>query len=109
VAWYVPVVAAAAMACFGMWGPARGSAMGNDEVVSRWAASLAVGQLARLLLRVDPVHGLYYLLLRNWMGGRHKPRGPAARPMLSHNRRNGTDSCHGGLVDGYHDRRISDI
>ena len=65
---YAPVVVAAAtMACLGAWGLARYSAMGNDEVVSRWAASLSLGQLAHLLRHVDAVHGLYYLTLHGWM------------------------------------------
>ncbi len=68
VARYAPVVAVSAlMAFFGLWGLARGSAMGNDEVVSRYAAFLPLGQLVRLLRRVDIVHGLYYLLLHGWM------------------------------------------
>jgi mannosyltransferase len=41
--------------------------MGNDEVVSRWAALLSLRQLAHLLRHVDAVHGLYYLLLHGWM------------------------------------------
>jgi mannosyltransferase len=65
---YVPVIAAAAtMAFYGLWGLARSSAMGNDEVVSRYAASLSLRQLAHLLLHIDAVHGLYYLLLHGWM------------------------------------------
>jgi mannosyltransferase len=68
VARYAPVLAASAtMACFGWWGLARDSGMGNDEVVSRYAAGLSLGQLAQLLRRVDIVHGLYYLLLHGWM------------------------------------------
>jgi mannosyltransferase len=63
-----PVIAVSAlMAYLGWWGLARGSAMGNDEVVSRYAAFLPLGQLAQLLRRVDIVHGLYYLLLHGWM------------------------------------------
>src|SRR5690348_12895413 len=57
---WAPVAAAAAvMACFGFWGLARQSAMGNDEAASRWAASLSLAQLAHLLRHVDAVHGLY--------------------------------------------------
>ena len=59
--------AAATMTCFGAWGLARSSAMGNDEVASRWAALLSLRQLAHLLRHVDAVHGLYYLLLHGWM------------------------------------------
>jgi len=63
-----PVVAVSAiMAWFGWWGLARESDMGNDEVVSRYAAGLSLGQLAVLLRRVDMVHGLYYLMLHGWM------------------------------------------
>ena len=63
-----PVIAVSGlMAFFGLWGLARESAMGNDEVVSRYAAGLSVGQLVHLLRRVDIVHGLYYLLLHGWM------------------------------------------
>ena len=65
---WAPVIAASGlMTGFGLWGLARDSAMGNDEVVSRFAAGLSLGQLVRLLRRVDAVHGLYYLLLHGWM------------------------------------------
>jgi mannosyltransferase len=67
-AFWAPVIAVAGlMAFFGLWGLARGSAMGNDEVVSRYAALLSIGQLVQLLSRVDIVHGLYYLMLHGWM------------------------------------------
>src|SRR5438552_3073839 len=62
-----PAAAAAAMTAAGLWGLSRESAMGNDEVVSRWAALLSLRQLAHLLRHVDAVHGLYYLLLHGWM------------------------------------------
>jgi len=63
-----PVVAVSGlMTFFGLWGLARESAMGNDEVVSRYAAGLSIGQLVELLRRVDMVHGLYYLMLHGWM------------------------------------------
>ena len=62
-----PVAAAAAMTAAGLWGLTRDSAMGNDEVVSRWAALLSLRQLAHVLRHVDAVHGLYYLLLHGWM------------------------------------------
>jgi mannosyltransferase len=55
------------MALAGAWGLARDSAMGNDEVVSRWAALLSLRQLAHVVHRIDAVHGLYYLLLHGWM------------------------------------------
>ena len=65
---YAPVIAAAAaMTAMGLWGLTRDSAMGNDEVVSRWAALLSLRQLAHLVRHVDAVHGLYYLLLHGWM------------------------------------------
>jgi mannosyltransferase len=63
-----PVLAAGvAMTGFGLWGLARDSAMGNDEVVSRWAALLSLGQLVHLVRHVDAVHALYYLLLHFWV------------------------------------------
>jgi mannosyltransferase len=65
---YAPVIAVSAlMALLGCWGLARGSAMGNDETVTRFAALLPLGQLVQLLRRVDIVHGLYYLMLHGWM------------------------------------------
>ncbi len=65
---YAPVIlAAAVMAVLGVWGLARDSSMGNDEVATRWAALLSLHQLARLLRHVDAVHGLYYLLMHGWM------------------------------------------
>ena len=59
--------AAAVMAVLGDWGLARDSAMGNDEVATRWAALLPLRKLAHLLNTVDAVHGLYYLLMHGWM------------------------------------------
>jgi mannosyltransferase len=65
---YAPVVVAVAvMTWFGLWGLARSSAMGNDEVASRWAASLSLRQLAHLVRHVDAVHAFYYLLLHGWL------------------------------------------
>jgi len=65
---YAPIIlAAAAMAVLGVWGLARDSSMGNDEVATRWAALLSLHQLAHLLRHVDAVHGLYYLLMHGWM------------------------------------------
>jgi mannosyltransferase len=55
------------MAVLGVWGLARDSAMGNDEVATRWAALLPLHLLAHLLRHVDAVHGLYYLLMHGWM------------------------------------------
>jgi mannosyltransferase len=60
-------IAAATMAWLGSWDLARGSSMGNDEVVSRFAALLPLPQLFHLLRHIDAVHGLYYLLLHFWM------------------------------------------
>jgi mannosyltransferase len=54
------------MLALGVWGLARDSSMGNDEVATRWAASLSPGQLAHLLRNIDAVHGAYYLLMHVW-------------------------------------------
>ena len=65
---YAPVaVVAATMAVLGVWGLARHSSMGNDEVATRWAALLSLRDLAHLLNTVDAVHGLYYLIMHWWM------------------------------------------
>jgi hypothetical protein len=65
---YAPaLIAGAAMAVLGVWGLARDSAMGNDEVATRWAALLSLRELAHLLNTVDAVHGFYYLLMHGWM------------------------------------------
>ncbi len=65
---YAPAGAAAVvMAVLGVWGLARDSAMGNDEVATRWAALLSLHELAHLLNTVDAVHGLYYFLMHGWM------------------------------------------
>jgi mannosyltransferase len=65
---YAPVgIAAAAMAVLGLWGLARDSSMGNDEVATRWAALLSLHDLAHLLHTVDAVHGLYYLVMHVWV------------------------------------------
>ena len=66
--WYLPAaLAAVVMAVLGVWGLARDSAMGNDEVATRWAALLSLHQLGHLLRHVNAVHGLYYLLMHGWM------------------------------------------
>ncbi len=66
--WWLPAgLAAAVMAVLGVWGLARDNAMGNDEVASRYAAMLSLGQLFHLLSHVDAVHGFYYLLLHCWL------------------------------------------
>jgi mannosyltransferase len=65
---YAPVgIAAAAMAVLGLWGLARDSSMGNDEVATRWAALLSLRDLGHLLNTVDAVHGLYYLMMHVWV------------------------------------------
>jgi mannosyltransferase len=65
---YLPVgLAAAVMLVLGLWGLTRQSAMGNDEVATRWAALLPLRELFHLLNNVDAVHGLYYLLMHAWM------------------------------------------
>src|SRR5690349_23076877 len=50
----------------GLWGLARQSSMGNDEVATKWAALLNWDQLQHLLRRVDAVHGFYYALMHVW-------------------------------------------
>jgi len=68
VARYVPVgVAAATMIVLGVWGLARQGAMGNDEVVTRWAAMLPLPGLGHLLEHTDIFHGFYYLLMHGWV------------------------------------------
>ncbi len=69
----MPAAAAVVMTVAGLWGLARGSAMGNDEVATRWAASLPLGQLELLLRHVDAVHGLYYLLMHAWLAAGTSP------------------------------------
>jgi mannosyltransferase len=59
--------AALAMVVLGLWGLARDSAMGNDEVATRWAALLSLRDLAHLLNNQDAVHGFYYLLMHGWV------------------------------------------
>jgi mannosyltransferase len=67
-AWWLPVAfVAAVMTVLGLWDLARHNAMGNDEVASRYAAMLSLGQLFHLLSHVDAVHGFYYLLLHCWI------------------------------------------
>ena len=71
---WAPVIGAAAvMAVLGVWGLARDSAMGNDEVATRWAALLPLHLLTHLLRHVDAVHGLYYLLMHGWMAAGTSP------------------------------------
>jgi mannosyltransferase len=61
------IVPAAAMIALGIWDLARHSAMGNDEVVTRYAAGLGLPQLEHLLRHIDIFHGLYYLLMHGWL------------------------------------------
>ena len=71
---YAPAGAAAlAMVVLGWWGLARDSAMGNDEVATRWAALLSLRALAHLLNNQDAVHGLYYLLMHLWAAAGSSP------------------------------------
>jgi mannosyltransferase len=65
--WLPVVIVVAVMAVLGVWDLARHNAMGNDEVASRWAATLSLGRLFHLLSHLDAVHGLYYLLLHAWV------------------------------------------
>jgi mannosyltransferase len=65
---YAPVaVVAAVMLVSGLWGLARDSSMGNDEVATHFAGLLRISQLFHLLSHVDAVHGLYYLFMHGWM------------------------------------------
>ncbi len=65
---YLPVVlTAGTMVVMGLWGLKRHSSMGNDEVVTRWAALLPLHELFHLLSHVDAVHGFYYFLMHGWM------------------------------------------
>jgi mannosyltransferase len=62
-----PVVAAAVMTLFGLWGLVRQNSMGNDEVATQYAARLSLRQLADLLSHLDAVHGTYYLIMHVWV------------------------------------------
>lgn len=65
---YAPVVIpAAVMTALGFYRLARASAMGNDEIATRYAALLSLRLLGRLLRHTDAVHGLYYLLMHGWV------------------------------------------
>ncbi|HET7244719.1 MAG TPA: glycosyltransferase family 39 protein, partial [Streptosporangiaceae bacterium] len=71
---YAPAGAAAlVMVVLGLWGLARDSAMGNDEVATRWAALLSLRDLAHLLNNQDAVHGFYYLLMHFWAAAGSSP------------------------------------
>ncbi len=84
--WAPVVVPAAVMALLGFWRLARDSAMGNDEVATRYAAMLSLGQLWRLLSHVDAVHGFYYLLIHAWIAVGSSPevlRLPSVAAMIA--------------------------
>jgi len=66
--WWLPIVfAAAIMAVLGVWGISRHNAMGNDEIVTRYASTLSLGQLAHLLEHTDIYHGFYYVVIHPWV------------------------------------------
>jgi len=66
--WWLPIVfAAAIMAVLGVWGLGRRGAMGNDEIVTRYASTLSLGQLAHLLEHTDIYHGFYYVVMHPWV------------------------------------------
>jgi mannosyltransferase len=66
---YLPIaIPAVTMAVLGIWGLPRNNAMGNDEVVTQYAARLPLGTLARMVfLHTDIFHALYYLLMHVWV------------------------------------------
>ena len=65
---FLPVAfVAAVMAVLGIWGLGRHNAMGNDEIVTRYASTLSLGQLAHLLEHTDIYHGFYYVVMRPWV------------------------------------------
>ena len=65
---FLPVAfAATTMAVLGAWGLSRRGAMGNDEIVTRYASMLSLGQLAHLLEHTDIFHGFYYVLMHLWV------------------------------------------
>jgi mannosyltransferase len=66
-AWGVPAAAAAVVIALALWDLGRHGAMGNDEVVTRYAATLSLSQLFHLLSHVDVVHGAYYLVMHAWV------------------------------------------
>jgi mannosyltransferase len=56
------------MAVLAVWGLPRHNAMGNDEIVTQYAAKLSLGQLARMVfLHTDIFHALYYLFMHVWV------------------------------------------
>jgi mannosyltransferase len=67
VKWLPIAFAAAIMAVLGVWGLSRHDAMGNDEIVTRYASTLSLGQLAHLLEHTDIYHGFYYVVMHPWV------------------------------------------
>ena len=55
------------MLVLGLWGLSRHDAMGNDEIVTRYASTLSLGQLAHLLEHTDIYHGFYYVVMHPWV------------------------------------------
>ena len=65
---FLPVAfVSAVMLVLGLWGLARHDAMGNDEIVTRYASTLSLGQLAHLLEHTDIYHGFYYVVIHPWV------------------------------------------
>ncbi|HTS95021.1 MAG TPA: glycosyltransferase family 39 protein [Streptosporangiaceae bacterium] len=65
---FLPIgFAAAVMLAAGLWGLARHDTMGNDEIVTRYASTLSLGQLAHLLEHTDIYHGFYYVVMHPWV------------------------------------------
>jgi len=67
VRWLPVAFAAAVMLVLGLWGLSRHNAMGNDEIVTRYASTLSLGQLAHLLEHTDIYHGFYYVVMHPWV------------------------------------------
>ncbi|MBE7187229.1 glycosyltransferase family 39 protein [Jatrophihabitans endophyticus] len=70
-----PLLPALFMLVLGIWGLGRDDAMGNDEVATRWIASLSLPAMRHVLSHLDAVHGLYYGLIHFWL---HVGRSPTA-------------------------------
>jgi mannosyltransferase len=66
---YLPIaIPAVTMAVLGIWGLPRHNAMGNDEIVTQFAARLPLSTLARMVfLHTDIFHALYYLFMHVWV------------------------------------------
>jgi mannosyltransferase len=64
---YLPIaIPAVTMVILGAWGLPRQNAMGNDEIVTRYAASLGFGQLFHLIEHTDVYHATYYVIMHFW-------------------------------------------